>query len=80
MGRAIEHEKRIDDLEMKINELFLILEELSKVNTTQENIDLNEATKEKKANNEGSGDSDIKSGDGGSKKSARNNKNAKSSK
>tara|TARA_Y100000593_G_scaffold68141_1_gene125227 strand:- start:52 stop:294 length:243 start_codon:yes stop_codon:yes gene_type:complete len=80
MGRAIEVDKRLDKIENQVNELFLILEELSKVNTTQEHIDIHEETKEKKTDNEGSGDSNIKSSNGKSKKSNRNNKNSKSSK
>ena len=74
MGRAIEVDKRLDVLEHRVNELFLILEELSKVNTTQENIDLHEETKPKKANNEtsgaGSGKSNKKSSTTGSKSSS----------
>tara|TARA_R100000458_G_C8236773_1_gene216906 strand:+ start:938 stop:1180 length:243 start_codon:yes stop_codon:yes gene_type:complete len=80
MGRAIEVDKRLDKIENQVNELFLILEELSKVNTTQEHIDIHEETKEKKTDNEGSGNSNIKSSNGKSKKSNRNNKNSKSSK
>ena len=80
MGRAIEVDKRLDRIEGQINELFLILEELSNIITTQEHIDLHEETKEEKANDEGSGNSDIKSGNGKSKKSNRNTKNSKSSK
>ena len=45
MGRAIDVDKRLDKLEFQVNELFLILEELSKVNTTQEHIDIHEETK-----------------------------------
>ena len=80
MGRAIEVDKRLDRIENHINELFLILEELSKVNTTQEHIDIHEETKEKKTDNEGDGDSDVKSNNGNKKKSNRNTKNSKSSK
>ena len=80
MGRAIEVDKRLDKLEFQVNELFLILEELSKVNTTQEHIDIHEETKEKKTDNERGGDSDVKPDNGNKKKSNRNNKNAKSSK
>ena len=80
MGRAIDVDKRLDKLENQVNELFLILEELSKVNTTQEHIDIHEETKEKKTDNEGDGDSDVKSDNGNKKKSNRNNKNSKSSK
>ena len=80
MGRAIEVDKRLDRIEGQINELFLILEELSNINTTQEHIDIHEETKTEKTNNEGSGDSDIKPSNGKSKKSNRNTKNSKSSK
>ena len=34
MGRAIEVDNRLDRLEKNVNELFLILEELSNINTT----------------------------------------------
>tara|TARA_R100001082_G_C4282160_1_gene124361 strand:+ start:259 stop:501 length:243 start_codon:yes stop_codon:yes gene_type:complete len=80
MGRAIEVDKRLDALEHKINEVLLILDDLSKVGTTQEHIDIHEEVKTEKANDEGSGNSDIKSGNGKSKKSNRNTKNSKSSK
>ena len=80
MGRAIEVDKRLDRIENQINELFLILEELSNITTTQEHIDLHEETKEKKTNDEGSGDSDVKPDNGNKKKSNRNTKNSKSSK
>ena len=80
MGRAIEVDKRLDKIEHDINELWLILEEISKVNTTQEHIDIHEETKEKKTNDEGSGDSDVKPDNGNKKKSNRNTKNSKSSK
>ena len=80
MGRAIDVDKRLDKLESQVNELFLILEELSNITTTQEHIDLHEETKEEKTNDEGSGDSNIKSSNGKSKKSNRNTKNSKSSK
>ena len=80
MGRAIEVDKRLDDLEFKVNEILLILDELSKVNTTQEHIDLHEETKEDKTNNAGSGKSNNKSNSGKSNKSKGNTKNSKSSK
>ena len=57
MGRAIDVDKRLDKLEHDMNELWLILEELSRVNTTQEHIDIHEATKEEKTNDEGNGKS-----------------------
>ena len=71
-------EKDISELKHKVNEIFLILDELSKVNTTRENIDLYEETKEK-TNTKGAGDSNVKPDNGGTKKSNRNNKNSKSS-
>ena len=80
MGRAIEVDKRLDKIEHDINELWLILEEISKVNTTQEHIDIHEEVKTEKANDEGSGDSDVKPDNGNKKKSNRNTKNSKSSK
>jgi len=64
MGRAIEMEKDIDTLKHKVNEIFLILDEISKVGTKQEHIDLHEETKEEKTNNEGSGKSSGKSNKG----------------
>ena len=79
MGRAIEVDKRLDELDHKVNEILLILDELSNVNTTQEHIDLHE-TEEKKADNKSDGDSDKQSDNGNKKKSNRNNKNSKSSK
>jgi len=80
MGRAIDVDKRLDKLEHNVRELFLILEELSKVNTTKENIDLHEATKEKETNNEGNGKSGGKSNKGKSNAKAKSNEDAGSSK
>ena len=80
MGRAIDQEKRIDDLENKVNEILLILDELGKTGSKQKQVDLHEEIKTEKTNNEGSGDSDVKSDNGGKKKSNRNNKNSKRSK
>ena len=80
MGRAIDVDKRLDKLEHDVNEILLILEELSWVNTTQEHIDIHEATKEEETNDEGNGKSSDKSDNGKSKKSNRNSKNTKSSK
>ena len=80
MGRAIDVDKRLDRLEYDVNELFLILEELSKVNTTQENIDLHEATKEEKTNDEGAGKSSGKSNKRKSASTAKPNKDTGSSK
>ena len=80
MGRAIDVDKRLDRLEYDVNELFLILEELSKVNTTQENIDLHEATKEEKTIDEGDGKSSGKSNKRKSASKAKPNKDTGSSK
>ena len=80
MGRAIDVDKRLDKLEHNVRELFLILEELSKANTTKENIDLHEATKEKETNNEGNGKSSGKSNKGKSNAKAKSNEDAGSSK
>ena len=79
MGRAIDHEKRIDALELKVNEIFLILDEFRKFSTTKENIDIHEATKEK-TNNEGSGDSDSKPDKGKSDVKAKSSKDSGNSK
>ena len=78
MGRAIEVDKRLDDLEFKVNEILLILDDLSKVNTTQEHIELHE-TEKKETNSKSDGDSSKQSDNGNKKKSNRNNKNSKSS-
>ena len=80
MGRAIDVDKRLDDLEHKINEVLLILDELGKTGSKQKQVDLHEEIKTEKTNDEGSGDSDVKSDNGNKKKSARNNKNSKRSK
>ena len=80
MGRAIDVDKRLDDLEFKVNEVLLMLEELSKVNTTQEHIDIHEETKEEKANDEGSGKSSGKSDKGKSNAKSKSSKNSGSSK
>ena len=80
MGRAIEVDKRLDDLEHKINEVLLMLDELGKTGSKQKQVDLHEEIKTEKTNNEGSGDSDVKSDNGGKKKSNRNSKNSKRSK
>ena len=76
MGRAIEVDKRLDALEFKVNEVLLILDELSRVNTTQEHIDIHEATKEEKADTKGNGDSSSKPNKG---KSNAKNKSSKDS-
>ena len=80
MGRAIDLENRMDKLEFKVNEILLILDELSQVNTVKENIDIHEATKEEKDNNEGSRKRSVKSDSGKSKKSGGNTDDSKSSK
>ena len=80
MGRAIDVDKRLDDLENKVSEIFSILDELSKVGTKQEHIDLHETTKTKKSNDEGSGDSSKQSDSGKSKPKAKSRNSSKSSK
>ena len=80
MGRAIEVDKRLDDLEHKINEVLLMLDELGKTGSKQKQVDLHEEIKTEKADNEGDGDSNVKSDNGNKKKSNRNNKDTKSSK
>ena len=79
MGRAIDVDKRLDSLEFKVNELFLILDELNKTPTTQEHIDLHE-TEKKEANDEPSGDSGKQSDSGKSKPKAKSGGSTKSSK
>ncbi len=61
MGRAIDMETKIERLESKVNEIFLILEEISKVGTKQEHIDIHEKTKETKTNSKTDGEGDNKS-------------------
>ena len=80
MGRAIEVDKRLDALEFKVNEVLLILDELSRVNTTQEHIDIHEETKEQKTNNEGDGGSGDKSSKGKSASKTKSSKDSGSSK
>ena len=80
MGRAIEVDKRLDDLEFRVNEILLMLDELGKVNTTQEHIDLHEETKTKKTDNESGGSSGGKSDKGSSKSKSKSGSNPKSSK
>ena len=60
MGRAVDVDKRLDALEMKVNELLLMLDEFAQTNTVKENIDIHEATKQKETNNEGNGKSSGK--------------------
>jgi hypothetical protein len=80
MGRAIEMEKRLDTLEFKVNEILLILDELSRVNTTQEHIDIHEETKEQKTNNERDGGSSNKPSKGKSTSKAKSSKDSGSPK
>ena len=80
MGRAIEMEKDIDTLKNKVNEIFLILDEISKVGTKQEHIDIHEETKQEKTNNEGSRKSSGKSNNGKSKAKTTSDNNSTSSK
>ena len=63
MGRVIEVDKRLDKLEHQINEVLLMLDELSKVGTKQEHIDIHEKTKETKTDNEAGGASNNKPND-----------------
>ncbi len=79
MGRAIEVDKRLDALEHKINEVLLILDDLSKVGTKQKKVDLHEATKEEKTNSKTTRNSNKQSNNGNSKKPAGDNKHTKSS-
>ncbi len=69
MGRAIDLENKVEELEFKVNEILLILDELSRTNTTKENIDIHEETKEQKDDDEGSGKRAVKSNSRKSKKS-----------
>ena len=80
MGRAIEVDKRLDDLEFRVNEILLMLDELGKVNTTQEHIALHEETKTEKTNNESSGSGGGKSNKGISKSKSKSGDDPKSSK
>ena len=80
MGRAIEVDKRLDKLEHDVNEILLMLDELANTNTTQEHIDLHEATKEEKTDTKGDGDSSIKPNKGKSNAKAKSSKDTGSSK
>ena len=51
MGRAIDVDNRLDKLEHRINEVLLILDELSQTNSKQKQVDLHEETKPKKSEN-----------------------------
>tara|TARA_R100001443_G_C3295787_1_gene163988 strand:- start:479 stop:721 length:243 start_codon:yes stop_codon:yes gene_type:complete len=80
MGRAVDVDKRLDALEMKVNEVLLMLDEFAQTNTTKENIDIHEATKQKETNDEGNGKSSGKSNSGKSKSKNRATSNSASSK
>ena len=80
MGRAIDVDKRLDKVEHDVREILLILDELGKTGSKQKQVDLHEEIKTEKADNEGDGDSNVKSDNGNKKKSNRNNKDTKSSK
>tara|TARA_Y100001963_G_scaffold23557_1_gene31303 strand:+ start:3463 stop:3705 length:243 start_codon:yes stop_codon:yes gene_type:complete len=80
MGRAIDMEKDIQTLKHQVNEIFLILDEISKVGTKQEHIDIHEATKEEKTDTKGDGDSSSKPNKGKSNAKAKSGKNSGSSK
>ena len=80
MGRAIDVDKRLDDLENKVNENLLILDEFRQSNTVKENIDIHEATKKEKSNDEGNGKRSVKSDNGKSKKSDNNDNDSKRTK
>ena len=80
MGRAIEVDKRLDKLEHDVNEILLMLDELANTNTTQEHIDLHEATKEEKTDTKGDGDSSSKPNKGKSTAKAKSSKDSGSSK
>ena len=45
MGRAIDQDRRIDALEIKVSEILSILDELSKTNSKQKQVDLHKETK-----------------------------------
>ena len=80
MGRAIDQDKRIDALEVKVSEILSILDELSKTNSKQTQVDLHETTKVEKSNDEGSGDSGKQSDNGKSKPKAKPRSSSKDSK
>jgi|TARA_R110002020_G_scaffold118349_2_gene270570 transposase-like protein len=80
MGRAIDVDKRLDKLEHDVNEILLMLDELANTNTTQEHIDLHEATKQEEANDEGDGKSSGKSDKRKSTTKTKPNKDTGSSK
>ena len=80
MGRAIDVDNRLSKVEFDVRKILLILDELGKTGSKQKQVDLDEEIKTEKTNDEGSGNSDVKSDNGNKKKSNRNNKDTKSSK
>ena len=77
MGRAIEVDNRLDKVEADIRQILNMLNQLSQENSTKENIDIHEATKEK-TNTKTSGKRSVKSDNGKQKKSAGDTKNTES--
>ena len=77
MGRAIEVDNRLDKIEADLKWVINLLNQLSEVNSTKENIDIHEATKEK-TNTKTSGKRSVKSDNGKQKKSVGDNKNTES--
>ena len=73
MGRAIDMEKDIDELKMKVEKLENIVRGMTHTVSQRENIDLIEETKkevtneEEKTNNEGDGKSSVKPNRGSKK-------------
>ena len=45
MGRAIDVDRRLDSLEGKVSEILSVLDELSKTNSKQKQVDLHKETK-----------------------------------
>ena len=80
MGRAIDQDRRIDALEIKVSEILSILDELSKTNSKQTQVDLHEARNVEKSIDEGSGDSSKQSDNGKSKPKAKPRSSSKDSK
>tara|TARA_Y100001937_G_scaffold76595_1_gene104007 strand:+ start:1801 stop:2037 length:237 start_codon:yes stop_codon:yes gene_type:complete len=77
MGRAIEVDNRLDKIEADLKWVINLLNQLSEVNSTKENIDIHEATKEK-TNTKTSGKRSVKSDNGKQKKSVGDTKNTES--
>ena len=73
MGRAIDMQKDIDELKMKVEKLENIVRGMTHTVSQRENIDLIEETKkevtneEEKTNNEGDGKSSVKPNRGSKK-------------